>query len=90
MVLKTLEITPIFDVVARTFPTHKHMAVGRGGGNFKFSAKKAVFLISNGKNQISRLLALLRKTFGKIHWWPPWKNFFRRPCTEACKITPFL
>jgi len=27
-----LEITQIFNGVARTFPTHKHMGVGRGAG----------------------------------------------------------
>jgi len=66
------------------------MAVGTGGRNFKISAKNAVLLISSGKKQISPFLALRRKTYWKNPLVAPWKNSFRRPSTEACKMTPFL
>jgi len=32
MVLKRLKLLKFFNGVARTFPTHKHMGVGRGEG----------------------------------------------------------
>jgi len=32
MVLKRLKLPKFFNSVARTFPTHKHMGVGRGAG----------------------------------------------------------
>ena len=61
----------------------------KGGKNLKISPKDAVFLISRGKNPISPLLAHPRKA-----WKNPlvdhWKNFFRRPCTQACKMTSFF
>jgi len=41
--------------------------LGKGGRILKISAKKALFLVVSGKNQISPLLATLRKTFEKIH-----------------------
>jgi len=57
------------------------MGVGRGRPwILKFSAKKVVFLVLSGKNQISPLLALLEK-LRKNHLVGPWKKFFRRPCT---------
>jgi len=62
------------------------MGLGRGGRNLKISAKNAVFVILNGKKQISSLLE-------KSTVVPPLEKFlpkFRRPCTQACKITPFL
>jgi len=36
----------------------------------KLLAKKVAFSISRGKNQISPLLALPGKNFGKISYWP--------------------
>ena len=60
------------------------------GQEFKNSAKNAVFLISSGKNQISSFLAPRKKILEKSASGPPWKNPFRRPCTQACEITPFL
>jgi len=64
----------------------KTMGVGTGGAGvdqgtpwiLKISAKKVVFLVSRGKKQISQLASL--EKFEKTPWWPPWKNFFRRPC----------
>jgi len=56
----------LFNGVARTFPTHKHMA-SEEEQEFENFSKYAVFLISSGKNLISPLLASRRKTFGKIH-----------------------
>jgi len=67
MVLKRLKSPKLFKDVARTFPTHKHMGVGRGGRNLEISAKNAVFIICSGKKQISPLLTHPRKTFGKIY-----------------------
>jgi len=91
MVLKRLKYcnTNFLMVWHELFSIHKQ-GCRKGGRNLKISAKKPVFLVSSGKNQISPLLAHRRKTFGKIHWWSPWKNSFRRPCTQACKMTPFL
>jgi len=75
----------------RAWPTLLHgigvlvatMGVGRGrqsspGGApsiLKSSAKKVVFLLSSGKNQISPLLTPLEKSPGGL----PWKKSFRRP-----------
>jgi len=39
-------------------------------------SKNGCFLVSSGKKQISPLLAPPRKTFGKIHWFPPGKHPF--------------
>jgi len=66
MVLKRLKIPQFFNGVAGTFPPHKHGCRKRGN-DLKISAKKAVFLFSSVKNQISPLLAPTRKTFRKIH-----------------------
>jgi len=61
-----LEITQFFIGVARTFRTHKH-GCRKKGRILKISAKKAVFLVSSGKKQISPLLGPPKQTFGKIH-----------------------
>jgi len=45
----------------------------------KISAKKGCFLSFVWEKQISPLLALPCKNFGKIPWWPAWKKSFRRP-----------
>jgi len=66
MVLERLKLRQLFNGVARTFSYTQ--AWGRKGSrNLQISAKKAVFLFSSGKKQISPLLAPSRKTFGKIH-----------------------
>jgi len=39
MVLKRLKLPKLFNGVARTFPTHKHIGVERGKGIWKFSKK---------------------------------------------------
>ena len=63
--------------------TLETMGVGKGGGRgealpswfLKLLAKKVVFSISKGKNQISPRLAPPGKNFGKIPYWsPPGKN----------------
>jgi len=46
------------------FPTHKH-ACQKGDGNLTISAKKAVFLVLSGKNQISPLYPPLEKLLEK-------------------------
>jgi len=61
-----LEITPIFNGMARIFPTYKHWC-RKWDRNLKISAKKAVFLVWSGKKQISPLLAPRKKTVAKIH-----------------------
>ena len=45
----------------------------------KFSARKVVFLVFSGKNQISLLLAPPGKISEKSPSVPPWKKSFRRP-----------
>jgi len=71
------------------FSTHKH-GCRKGGRHLKISAKKAVFLVSIEKKQISPLLAPPEKVLEKSTSGPTWKKSFRRPCTQACTITPFL
>jgi len=39
MVLECLKLPKIFNGVARTFPTHKHMGVRRGAGIWKVQQK---------------------------------------------------
>jgi len=60
------------------------MGVGRGE-EFENFSKEGCFLSFQWWKQNSPLLALPRKTSGKIH-----KKSFRHSCTQACKITPFL
>ena len=55
MVLKRLKLPKFFNGVARTFPTHKHMGVGRGAGIWK-SQQKWCFLKPKTKFH---------------HFWPP-------------------
>jgi len=55
---------------------------GGSRGILKLLAKKAVFSISSGENQISPLLAPLEKIWGKSPTGPPWKKSFRRPCLQ--------
>jgi len=65
MVLKRLKLPQFFNGVARTFPPHKRGCQKRGK-NLEISAKKAVFLVSSVKKQISPLLAPpLEKRFEK-------------------------
>jgi len=56
---------------------------GEGGAKtpwiLKLLAKKVVFPISRGKNQISPLLVPPEKILGKSPTGPPWKKSFRRP-----------
>jgi len=52
--------------VAQTF-SYTQTWVAEGGQEFEIFSKKAVFLVSSGKKQISPLSALPRKTFGKSH-----------------------
>jgi len=55
------------------FPTHKH-GCQKGDSNLKISAKKAVFLVSSGKEQNSPLLDPPKKCLEKSTSAPPWKN----------------
>jgi len=53
----------------------------------KISAKKVVFLVSRGKNQISPLLAPPRKTLEKSPSAPPpWKNYSDAHAWTLCLI----
>jgi len=71
------------------FPTHKYVC-WTGGWNLKILAKNTLFLVLSGKKQSSPLLFPPTKTFRKIHLCRPQHISFRRPCTQACKISPFL
>jgi len=51
------------------------MGVGTGAEGANFSAKKVVFLVFSGKNQISPFLA------------PPWKNPFVVPLEKILPTT---
>ena len=51
---ETLEITPIFNGVARTF-SYKQAWVSEGGQEFEIFSKKGCFLSSSGKTKISPL-----------------------------------
>jgi len=89
--VKMLEITQIVWWCGTNVSYAQAYGFRKGGRNLKISAKNAVFIISSGKKQISPRLAHPRKTFGKKSTsGPPWKNSLRRPCTQACKMTPFL
>jgi len=55
-VLKRFKLHQFLMLQHERFPTHKH-GCRKGGRNLKSSAKKAVILVSRGKNQISPLLA---------------------------------
>jgi len=44
MVSKRLKLPKIFNGVARTFPTHRVMGVGRGAGIWKVQQKKRCLL----------------------------------------------
>jgi len=70
MVLKRLKLHQLFDGWHELFPTHKH-GCRKEDRNLKNSAKKDVFLVVSGKKQISPLLSPLKKTFEKIHKFPP-------------------
>jgi len=63
-VLKRFKLHQFFNGVARTF-SYAQAWVWERGKNLKISAKKAVFLVSSGKKQISPLLAPHRKIFEK-------------------------
>jgi len=56
MALKRLKLHQLFNGVARTF-SYTQTWVSEGDRNLKISAKKAVFLVVSGKNQISQLFA---------------------------------
>jgi len=69
---------------------HTSIWVSEEGQEFENFSKNAVFLISSAKKQISPLLAPVEKLLEKSTSGPSWKNSFRRPCTQTCKMTPFL
>jgi len=48
----------------------------------KISAKKVIFLVSRGKNQVLPLLTP-RKILKKSPNGPPWKKSFRCPCQQV-------
>ena len=86
----TLEITQNISWCDTNVSYAQAYGCRKRGRNLKISTKKAVFWSSSNKKQGSPVLASRTKTFGKIHLWPPWKKSFRRPCTQVCKMTPFL
>ena len=89
-VVRMLEITDCIYISVHGCTVHKHIDVGRGVGIYKFQQKIAVLLISSGRNLISPLLAPVEKPWEKSTSGLPWKTSFRRPCTQACKMTQFL
>jgi len=67
------------------------MGVGRGSGGtkaplwiLKSLAKKVVFSISRGENQISTFLAPPEKNFGKIPYWPTLEKILPTPMLVMC------
>jgi len=86
MVLKRLKLLKFFNGVARTFPTHKHMGVGRGPGILNFQQKMLFSLYRVVKTKFHHFWSPVEKLLEKSTSGPPWKNSFRRPCTQACKI----
>jgi len=67
MVLKRLKLPQIFNVVARNF-SYTQAWVLEVGDKFENFSKKAVFLVSSGKNKFHHCWPPnSTKTFGKIH-----------------------
>jgi len=64
MVLKRFKLHQFLMVWHELF-LHTSMGVGRGAGIWNLQQKKAVFLVSSGKKQISPLLAPLEKLLEK-------------------------
>jgi len=89
MALKRLKFHQLLMLGHERFPTHKH-GCRKGGKNLKIAAKKAVYIVSSGVNEISPLLLPLEKLLEKSTSGTPWKKSLRRPCTQASKLTPFL
>jgi len=97
--VKMLEITPMFQWCTTNIFLHTSMGVERGY-EFENFSNKALFSVSSGKKQVSRLLApTLEKLLKKSTSGPPWK---KRPdahahkhaklhhfCKKLCCITPY-
>ena len=90
MALKRLKLPQIFNVVARTFPTNKHVC-RKMGKNLRISAEKAIFLVSRGENLISPILAILETYFEKIDYCPPFppKKILPTPKNKHVKLHHF-
>jgi len=91
MVLEGLKLHQFFMVWHEFFPANKH-GCRKGGRNLKISAKKAVFIVSSGENQISPLLPLLVKLLEESTGAPVEKNLsdVHAQCTQICNIIPFF
>jgi len=93
--VKTLQITPICNGVVRTF-SYTQAWLSEGGPEFEHFSKKALFLVSSGKKQISPLSAPLEKLLEKSTSVPPGKNpsnahthkHAKLHCKKLCCITP--
>jgi len=59
--------------------------VSEGGQEFENFSKKAVFLVSSGKNRISPLPPPLERLLEKSSSAPPWKKSFRVKLHHFCK-----
>ena len=72
------------------FPTHKH-GCWKWGTSLKISAKRLFSWFRVVKtNFIIVGLPTLQKLLEKSTSAPPWKKYFRCPCTQTCKVVPFL
>jgi len=80
--VKMLEITPMFQWCTTNIFLHTSMGVERGY-EFENFSNKALFSVSSGKKQVSRLLApTLEKLLKKSTSGPPWR---KRPDAHAHK-----
>jgi len=71
-----------------SFPTHKD-GCGKRGRSLKISAKKAVFLVSSEKKEISPLIAPLEKSLEKATNASPRKNPSDAPAHKLVKLHHF-
>jgi len=71
--IKTLEITTNFYWCGTNF-SYPQAGYRKGGRNLKISAKKAAFLVSSGKKQISPLFPPFEKLLEKFTSATPGKN----------------
>jgi len=73
--------------VARTF-SYTQAWVSEGGKEFENFSKKYFLNFEWSKTNFTTFDPP-QKNVWKYPLVPPWKNSFRRPCTQACKMTPF-
>ena len=62
--------------------------MGVGGEAEIWKSDENCFLLQKTKKTF--FLAPLEKLLEKSNSGPPWKNSFRRPCIQVCKVAPFL